>query len=42
MFRKLLFFLAAGLLLWAAVRTLQERYEPLDFEEEAEGPSNEF
>ena len=34
MFKKLLLFLAAGLLLWAAVRTLQERYRPLDLEEE--------
>lgn len=34
MFRKLLMFLAAALLLWAAIRTLQERYRSLDLEEE--------
>lgn len=42
MFRKLLLLLAAGLLLWAVVKTLQERYRPLDFEEDDDGSHNGF
>lgn len=39
MFRKLLVFLGLGLLIWAFARTLDERYRPLDLEEDA-GPYN--
>lgn len=36
MFRRFLLFLGATLLLWAAIRTLQERYRQLELEEEEE------
>lgn len=33
-FKKMFLFLVAAAILWAAVRTLQERYRHLEFEDE--------
>ncbi|MDP2663566.1 MAG: hypothetical protein Q8R28_22865 [Dehalococcoidia bacterium] len=35
MLKKLLFIVGLGLLIWAVVRTLEERYRYLDLEDEA-------
>lgn len=36
MFRKLLVLLGLGLIIWAVIRTLEERYRPLELEEDEE------
>ena len=36
MFRKLLVLLGLGMIIWAVIRTLEERYRHLDLEEDVE------